>query len=221
VGATDPRPYRRRPYTRAVPRRLRPAVLLFLALVVLGAWVTSGASRGFDERLSLDVQARVSEAWGGVLETASVPVDAWYGYLSAVLLVLLVAWRAGPGPAWFVLGVGTSAVLLSAAAKWVFGRARPGAPIEVLVTQPASGSFPSGHVTWIAGFLGAAIYVLFRGASLRVRWGAVALLAAAILWMALSRVYLGQHFATDVLGGALTGAACLAAGATWSAARRR
>jgi membrane-associated phospholipid phosphatase len=62
---------------------------------------------------------------------------------------------------------------------------------------------PSGHAQAVTAMWG---YVAFR---LRRRWvWAVALFM--IVMVSLSRVYLGKHFATDVLGGALVGVVLIA-----------
>lgn len=75
-------------------------------------------------------------------------------------------------------------------------------------TRMASGyAFPSGHA-------GNAT-VLWGGVAIHARSRAVWVLAAAlVLAIAISRVYLGQHFVGDVLGGILTGGLVLAVMAT-------
>ena len=67
---------------------------------------------------------------------------------------------------------------------------------RLLVSPSADPSFPSDHAT--ASFAIAAIFVLN---GLRRGYG---FLAAAIL-VSLSRVYIGIHYASDILGGAVSG----------------
>ena len=67
---------------------------------------------------------------------------------------------------------------------------------EILVRRLGDYSFPSGHTS--ASFAAAtAIYAIDR------RWGAAAYVLAALIGF--SRLYLGVHFPTDVLAGAVVG----------------
>lgn len=92
--------------------------------------------------------------------------------------------------------------------KLLVTRPRPDAG---LVTAPGY-SFPSGHATGAAAGWGAVALVLIW---LTTRWGTRVALATAAVLIALlvgvSRVYLGVHEATDVLGGWALGAAWVAA----------
>jgi undecaprenyl-diphosphatase len=91
--------------------------------------------------------------------------------------------------------------LLSGSMKGLFDRPRPSvahADVHALVAVPTSAAMPSGHA-WIA-FAGA---VVLGGLEPRLRpW----LLGLAVL-IALSRVYLGVHYPSDVIVGAACGAA--------------
>ena len=79
--------------------------------------------------------------------------------------------------------------------KALFGRARP----EDVLVHVDPGSFPSGHVA------NAATVAVALGLILQRTWVWVAG-AAYVVLMALSRTYLGAHWITDTIGGALLGA---------------
>lgn len=93
-------------------------------------------------------------------------------------------------------------------------RARPWLvlPLTPLVAEHDPNSFPSGHTC--AAFAAGMIWVR----TLPWRWGRIAAGALAVL-MGLSRLYVGVHFPTDVLAGAVIGSAC--AWIVWTVWRRR
>ena len=101
--------------------------------------------------------------------------------------------------------------LLNAVIKILVGRPRPnGGLVEVF--RVASGqSFPSGHVMSYVAFWGLLFtfgVILFEG----WRWWRIALLVVSAFFVVMvgpSRIYLGAHWASDVLGAYLIEAALL------------
>ena len=97
--------------------------------------------------------------------------------------------------------------LASSAVKDLLDRARP--PVHHL-TSAAGGSYPSGHVLAAMVFWGALpVTLLLWGAARGFVRTAVVLAAVAVTLVAASRVYLGVHWLTDVIGAALLGALLL------------
>jgi membrane-associated phospholipid phosphatase len=81
----------------------------------------------------------------------------------------------------------------------------PAALLAAFCEEEESFAFPSGHAQTSVVFWGYLALILMRR---RV----VALAVAAVLLIGFSRIYLGQHWPLDVLGGWLIGAAWLAGG---------
>jgi undecaprenyl-diphosphatase len=111
--------------------------------------------------------------------------------------------------------------LLSTTLKISFRRARP-ALWPALATEETY-SFPSGHATLATVFYGGLAAVTFHLSPSRfVRAGALVSAGALVTGLGASRVYLGAHWTTDVVGGTLLGlsweAFCLSA--TEALARR-
>lgn len=106
---------------------------------------------------------------------------------------------------WFwIVGLAAAApggLLLNGLIKRLFERARPSFddPLLTLTTF----SFPSGHTAGATLFYGTlSAYVLSRAHSSRVRDAALALWFLMVIVVGLSRMYLGVHYLSDVLGGA-------------------
>lgn len=112
----------------------------------------------------------------------------------AVCLVLLW-WRLwGIALVWAIVLIG--AVLLNTELKDTFQRVRPS------TTHMKSFSFPSGHSMNALSDFGMLAYLLVLG--VRTRWLrnlVIAALGTLVLLIGFSRIYLTDHWLTDVLGG--------------------
>ena len=117
---------------------------------------------------------------------------------------MLRQWRA----ACFAIGTLVTTALANTGLKYFFARARP----DVLTEPLTSFSFPSGHSSAAFAFFLVLGILAGRGqpGRLRLTWLLLACLPA--LAIALSRVYLGVHWPTDILAGALLAGGIASAG---------
>ena len=104
-------------------------------------------------------------------------------------------------------------------AKAVVARPRPAADLVEVLELRDGYSFPSGHILHYTVLLGLLAFVL----SMRLRSRAARLavhgaVLAALLSLGFMRLYLGVHWASDVVAGYATGAA-IVAGTLWVRAR--
>lgn len=130
---------------------------------------------------------------------------------SAIVVIPLIAgaggllWRAGhrrDATTFVVLAVVTQAIVMIV--KQVFARGRP----ETALGLATGYSFPSGHTTTAAILACSIAWLAYR--HIRNRYMPATVLVFAMAWvvlMALSRLVLGVHYFTDVLGGASLGLA--------------
>jgi undecaprenyl-diphosphatase len=110
---------------------------------------------------------------------------------------------------WLVLlGVGLSVRY----GKLIFHRVRPA---NVGFYEETNFSFPSGHSTTAMVLFGMIAYFLIRNSRHRKQRILYLLLGLSIiLLVGFSRIYLGVHFLSDVLGGYLLGATWMIMGIT-------
>ncbi len=130
-----------------------------------------------------------------------------------ILLTAIIFWVVDLRlEALFVIGLSAISEVLNALLKFLVARPRPGTTHLVDVFQAATGqSFPSGHVMAYLAYWGLLFsfgIILFRGKS----WWRILLLVVSALFVVLigpSRIYLGDHWASDVLGSYLIGGTLL------------
>lgn len=112
------------------------------------------------------------------------------------------------GLAVYLAATGSLGGLLNLYLKRVFGRERP--DLFVALSDAAHESFPSGHTMGSAIVLGALAYASLRLTSswrLKSMWASASLVT--MLTIALSRIYLGVHWSSDIAAGFAAGFACL------------
>jgi len=110
-----------------------------------------------------------------------------------------------------VVGLSLVSSILNGVIKLVVNRPRPTASLVEIIQAASGQSFPSGHVMSYLAFFGLLFslgVILFYGK----RWWRLLLLIIPALFVVLvgpSRIYLGDHWASDVLGAYLIGGVLL------------
>lgn len=144
---------------------------------------------------------RLDEASLMIARLGSSAVVAAAGLIGAALL----SWRArSVRPGVIVIATVGAAVLAEAAVKAVVYR--PLTQAEVLTSPLLSTEhhpFPSGHVAGTGALLGIIAVCIGAGRSRTRRALLTALVVTGVMIVAFSRLYLGLHWLTDVVGGAL------------------
>ena len=191
--------------------KLLSASVLLVGVALLGWAANRGLTQGLDLQLAdwLALRRGISPDWLiGVMQAIS-----WTGGgPQRTLIVVLIAaalwrWRGGAS--------GLAMALTSLTSNWAsnllklyFARPRPHL-VPHLDDVGTSLSYPSGHATSAA-----VVYLLLAMVlppQRRTLW--LALAATLALLTGLSRMMLGVHFASDIVGGWMLGAAFASVGA--------
>jgi undecaprenyl-diphosphatase len=192
--------------------RLRQLVIAFLlsgfaaalAALALFSWLAEEVMNGGTH--SIDVAARyffqrIASPLLTEMMRGFTFLGEWLSIFDLTILVILLFYREGRKRAALLMAITTAGgTLLETTLKQIFHRVRPSPFFDTPL--PSSYSFPSGHAVLACCFFGSLAAILTvrepkRGVRIAV-WMAAALLAALI---GLSRVYLGVHYASDVIAG--------------------
>ena len=77
-------------------------------------------------------------------------------------------------------------------------------PTEFRIIEETGYSFPSGHSMVSMAFYGYLIYLIYKFVKNKyIKWSLIILLSILICTIGVSRIYLGVHYTSDVLGGFL------------------
>lgn len=199
------------PWTAAVRWRwLAVAAACFAGAAVLALIAIA------DPRWSVDVaidRAIQSVNWGPL--TALFPIYRWLGgpgggiYMQAgaILIVLLLNRRA-----WLLAIAATAGGVSYSLIVNLVNRPRPTVADMIRISEhPGATSFPSGHVIFITLSFGLVMlcvgYRYLPRRAIPIGWAVV---AAVVLSAAISRVYVGAHWPTDVVASLLIGFGWLA-----------
>jgi membrane-associated phospholipid phosphatase len=196
------------------PRRKKVLtyILAFISIgfLLLTAFVSYFPESVIDREFSEEVQGFQYPLFDGLMKLVSYP-----GYIPcAPIMVILTAGvfytRKFKKEGLFLLLTMLSG-LVSTIVKYAVDRPRPGADLVKIALQTHQQSFPSGHVMFYViffGFVALLVYSLKTiNKTLRITAGVLCMVM--IFTIPVSRIYLGAHWFTDVLGGFLLGILCL------------
>lgn len=197
-------------------RRRRAAVFQSFVLIASAAFIALAVAAHFAPYFPIDlvvtraVQSQQSPGLDVVMRLVS-----WIGFIPQVDL-FVVATIIGlyvAGLRWEAMAAAFAALgdLLGVLIKLAVYRPRPAENIVHVVSKLDTYSFPSGHVllaTAYCGFLAFLAYTLLKPSWIRT--GILVSAGVLIALMGPSRIYLGHHWFSDVMGAYVFGSLWLA-----------
>ena len=171
-------------------------------LALLGALTLYAAGNSympFDVSVARSIQ---SVSWGPLTT-----VFGWFDWLEgsrqlyvgigAIVLVALVNWKRAP-----LMAVGALTGPIYSVTQGIIQRPRPSADLVHVIRHTGSFSFPSGHVVFFSWVLVLLVVCLAVGRLPRPLLAVAWFVAALVLLIAcIGRIYLGEHWPSDVLAG--------------------
>lgn len=182
--------------------------ILLALFTLLAVWVAYNPVLAIDVTITRAFQENQSPWLRYTMIAASFIGNVSALSLGLIILAAVLFWMVDLRlEAIMVVVVSATSALLNWLIKLVVARPRPSASLVEIIQATSGQSFPSGHVMSYVAFWGLLFslgVILFRGK----RWWRTAWLIISALLVVLvgpSRIYLGDHWATDVLGAYLIG----------------
>lgn len=195
-----------RPWLRALPPRtlalFGAAIAASIGFAILAAEMRAGALDRLDRAVELAIHRLDAQPLDLVMKAAA-RIGSNLVLLPAVAAVTALAIRLRRRAVAVILVIDTIVVITAhGALQLMFSRERP--RLFDKIALPTGYSFPSGHAmsaVGIYGVIAAALIALYP----RARRPVIAAAITLIAMIGLSRIYLGVHWPSDVIGGFLGG----------------
>ncbi|MBQ0910179.1 phosphatase PAP2 family protein [Streptomyces sp. RM99] len=211
------------------PPRPRTALRVAWALAVCSALLLTLVALEWRPLIDLDDDiAGTTHRWAveepGITHAMRILTDwVWDTWTMRLLCAAVVLWLwFRRGDRWTAVWLGAACLLgslLQQLLKAAVDRARPVWPDPVDSAHFAA--FPSGHAMTATFVCGLLVWLVHHyGAADGVRRAALAVAVVSVAGVGVTRVWLGVHWATDVLGGWLLGALVVALAALVHRRRR-
>lgn len=185
-------------------------VLLILAFTLLAVFVGNNPINNFDVGISHFVQQFRSPT----LDTVMIIISA-FGNLAiasacVIITALLFFLFKYKREAAFIMAISLTG-LVTLSLKRLFNRPRPTDEHVTLIETYKNHSFPSGHTLSYVVFFGFLIILMKNLKSIPATLRNIVTGFSVIMFIIgpVSRIYLGAHWFTDILGGMLIGLSCL------------
>ncbi|MDD6223918.1 MAG: phosphatase PAP2 family protein [bacterium] len=121
------------------------------------------------------------------------------GYILVGICLLIYCFKRSRRLFWLISLNLVNTIVFNQVLKLFFARERP---LGIAIIEESGYSFPSGHSMAAMSFYGLLIYIIYHSRfSSRLKKISIICLSILILLIGVSRIYLGVHYVSDVVGG--------------------
>ena len=182
-------------------------VLLIISFLILAVFAKQYSYFSVDLQLSQALQTIHNSLFSDTMNLVSELGDDFNLVIIIGLAVTLLYFAGLKLEALKIALFSLTGALIGTLTKWIVSRPRPDSGLVNIQAVISDKSFPSLHVLLFTIFFGYLCYLSIY----KIKTGWLKILIASvsvflIITIGLSRIYLGAHWASDVLGGYLLGA---------------
>jgi membrane-associated phospholipid phosphatase len=185
-------------------------VLLVLFTISLSIWAHFSSPLSCEKSFLLLIQSFKNPVIFSIMEWISYLISGWRG----IILVIAIAFFV-----WIRLGIREASLFPFAVLIWLLndifkvfiGRPRPFSSEVLVLEANVNNGFPSGHSFFAMAIIGLLAYFIvnnYKSGILKVIL--LLLCGSCVLLVGLSRIYLGAHWPSDVIGGYVYGGLLIA-----------
>lgn len=187
---------------------LRIAGLIFLSLLfaLLTWFVLSYPNLSWDRYVSSQLQSEKSEIFTASMKGLSFFGNVPYAFTAILLTSAVFYFFKKKKESLLVLSTALTGIV-SYVLKLLINRPRPTADLVKIFEETSYKSFPSGHVLFYTVYFGFLAVIVFHAENIKKisKRLLISLSILLVIMGATSRIYLGSHWFTDILGGFIIG----------------
>ena len=182
-------------------------VLLLISGISLSIAAWAFGVFPFDLKVAFALRGEDNPAFAAVMTAVSFLGDGWMPVLLVFAVAAVCAYKKRWIEAAFVVATLSSGIL-AGVLKMLVGRSRPPSftmnPSDIFQSFNQY-AYPSGHVLFFVVFFGFVAYLAWKFLAGWRRWIAISVCALLIVLIGPSRIYLGEHWVSDVIGSYIIG----------------
>lgn len=185
-------------------------IIICVGFLILTLLVITFPTSWIDLKFSEEIQEHQNQSLYFFMIAVSWFGNTWESIsvvLLTTILLILFKFRREALFCFLTLGIG----VLTYSIKVFINRPRPNSDFVKVLTEAKYQSFPSGHTSFYLVFFGLISFFIYHHKWFKkgYRISLIVIFMSLIFLVPISRIYLGAHWFTDVLGGFFIGVAYL------------